>query len=62
MQFNLIAVGIKCTFCGECVNACSSGALSQIDEGLLSWDKNYCNRCGNCMDCCTENAIKMVKA
>ena len=60
MSFNLLLVGVKCTLCGDCVNACTSGALSQIDMGLLSWDKKYCTYCGECMEHCTENAIKGV--
>ena len=62
MSFNLLLIGAKCTLCGECVNACTSGALSKIDNGLLSWDKNYCKQCSKCMEDCTENAIKEVKA
>ena len=61
MQFNLLLVGAKCTWCGECADNCTSGALSMVNS-LLSWDNNYCSHCGACMENCTENAIRVVKA
>ena len=58
MDFKLILVGAKCTWCEECSNACPTGALNHVD-GLLSWDKNKCSKCETCYDVCTNNAMEV---
>ena len=39
MDINIIALGTKCDFCGECVNWCASEALQFIspEEAIIKW-------------------------
>lgn len=46
-----------CTFCGVCVKACRSGAIS-IQDGKLLLDEERCNHCGRCVKSCPMDAWK----
>lgn len=48
-----------CITCGNCINACKSGALSIEDDKLIV-DKDKCLLCGYCSAYCPEFCIKIV--
>ena len=39
MDINIVTMGIKCDYCGECVESCLPGALKFVDleEAILKW-------------------------
>lgn len=47
-----------CDFCLECVNACSTGALTY--DKCFEHDPDECANCEVCMDVCTKEAIKIL--
>lgn len=51
----------RCLHCGECVNRCSSGALSMNDQGSPVVDRNVCRPTARCVCelCCPGGAIKI---
>ena len=51
-------IGLACDLCGECVDTCSSGALS-IQEDKLHYDGEKCTYCEVCMDVCDSGAIEV---
>jgi pyruvate formate lyase activating enzyme len=48
----------RCVRCGDCVRACSNGAL-QLDE-RVSRDPNLCQRSGKCVDACSAGAQELA--
>lgn len=46
----------KCTDCGECIPACTSGALS-FRDGHLSVHEGLCRSCGACLQACPQGAL-----
>lgn len=48
-----------CTRCGDCVDACPSGALSMSVVGELSLDLEHCAYCAECEDVCPVGAITL---
>lgn len=46
----------KCVGCGECVEACPTGAHS-IENGLHIFDRGKCAACGKCEKACPGNAL-----
>ena len=53
-------VGLACDLCGECVEVCSSGALS-ITNSALKYNADNCQYCEVCCDVCPEYAIRIYK-
>lgn len=47
----------KCQACGECVDACPVGAISE-SGGKYSIDADSCVDCGTCAEECPSNAIE----
>lgn len=51
----------KCTFCMECVNTCSTGALTYESKVCFAHNAYECSYCEVCMDVCSENAIQILE-
>ena len=50
---------IKCTGCGNCVDACPQQAIT-IDNNLAIINENLCIQCSTCADVCPAGAIREV--
>ena len=50
---------INCTGCGECVEACPTGAISFPEEKKLRIDKNLCIMCESCVEACKFDALNI---
>lgn len=48
-----------CTRCGDCVDACPSGALSMTEEDGLAFEAERCAYCADCEDVCPVGAIAL---
>ncbi len=48
----------KCTGCGDCVDACPTGAVGVIDGKLVLVNPEACNYCTECEEICPSNAIR----
>ncbi len=48
-----------CTRCGDCVDACPSGALSMSAAGELAFALERCAYCADCEDVCPVGAIAL---
>ncbi len=48
----------KCTGCGLCLKACSSGAISGELKKPHSVDVSRCTRCAKCLTVCNQGAIE----
>jgi ferredoxin len=48
-----------CIGCGNCVKACTSGALS-LENGKAVLNKDKCVLCGYCSSYCRDFCIKIV--
>ncbi len=54
--------GYGCLGCGDCVNACSFGAISMNPEtGLPEVDEDKCTSCGACVKACPRHIIELRK-
>lgn len=49
----------KCVLCRQCVDVCSSSAIS-INDIIINWDSAKCTRCGGCIEACDNGAISFV--
>ncbi|MBN1344309.1 MAG: 4Fe-4S binding protein [Phycisphaerae bacterium] len=47
-----------CAQCGECVEACPHGAISQ--NGEMTIDETRCQKCGICQETCPTDAISRI--
>lgn len=56
----LMLMSNRCARCGDCVRACSFGALSQNGDGLVRADRSRCTMCGDCVEACQREAIDIV--
>ncbi|MHC1580633.1 4Fe-4S binding protein [Methanopyrus sp.] len=48
----------RCTGCGECMEACPTGALL-VAEAYLEVDESRCRACGSCARACPTGALRM---
>jgi hypothetical protein len=48
-----------CTGCGDCVNACATGAV-RVASGKASFDYSKCSGCAECIAVCTRRALKIL--
>lgn len=54
--------GYGCLGCGDCVNACSFGAISMNPETRLpEVDEDKCTSCGACVKACPRHIIELRK-
>ncbi len=54
--------GYGCLGCGDCVKACSFGAISMnADTGLPEVDEDKCTSCGACVKACPRHIIELRK-
>lgn len=49
----------KCTFCGECSNACQYHAIAVLGKSVTVFP-SLCHGCGGCSDVCPEDAIEEI--
>jgi len=47
-----------CTFCGACISACPTSALSTEGQKLIL-QADLCEYCGSCEDICPLGAIRL---
>ena len=50
----------KCDFCMECVNTCTTGALTYEDTVCFCHNSQECAYCEVCIDVCEKNAITIL--
>lgn len=48
-----------CIGCGECVQACPTGALERVEEKASLVHESACIYCRVCEDICPEGAIEL---
>ncbi len=49
----------QCLGCQSCLAACSSGAISMVDDGQFSIDQRRCESCFLCATACPSNAMRV---
>lgn len=47
----------KCVACGDCVQACPTGAHAIVD-GVHTFDRSRCIACGKCVEACLPGALE----
>ncbi|WP_366557043.1 glycyl-radical enzyme activating protein [Desulfosporosinus sp. BICA1-9] len=50
----------KCLGCGQCLEVCSSGAVTLSAEGILSYLRDKCIACGKCSKVCHTSGRELV--
>jgi pyruvate formate lyase activating enzyme len=59
-QAELLYHETRCIQCGECVEACPSGALSGEASGGIRYDRQRCQLCGACAQACLSEARQLA--
>lgn len=49
----------KCIGCGACLKACSFGALTKGDDGII-YNRDLCQRCFKCVKACPSGALTIA--
>ncbi len=49
----------RCVGCGRCIEACPNGAISRLDERVVT-DPDACTACGDCVDVCQADAREIL--
>jgi pyruvate formate lyase activating enzyme len=52
-------IGSRCIGCKTCLDACSNGALSMQDIGIVI-DRERCEGCGACAEACPTTALELM--
>ena len=52
----LLQFPANCLLCGDCVEACDSGAR-ELSDGRLAWHRDLCNLSGECARICPSEAM-----
>ncbi|MFC1755341.1 ATP-binding protein [Thermoproteota archaeon] len=56
----IIAVDTNtCTGCGDCVDACLTGALQLVNDKATLIDEKNCDCFGSCIAACKQDAIRL---
>jgi Fe-S-cluster-containing hydrogenase component 2 len=50
----------RCTGCGNCLQACPTGAIRLVD-GVATIDASLCRECQACLEACPNGAILAVE-
>lgn len=58
MKYNAKIDENKCDLCGECIELCSSNALTIKNEELI-FHSDECAYCETCVDICENQAIQI---
>ncbi len=49
----------RCTGCGDCVDACLTGALQLVDDKAKLIDEKSCDGFGSCIAACKHDVIRL---
>lgn len=50
----------RCISCGQCLEVCSSGAVTRSGDGILSFLRDNCKACGECCTVCHAGVRELV--
>lgn len=50
-----------CDQCGDCAEACPTGAILKTDAGVYWVDGEQCTLCGLCVEACPEGVMMMPR-
>jgi electron transport complex protein RnfB len=49
-----------CLGFGDCVKACTFGAMHMDDDGIPAVDEEFCTACGKCVEACPRGIIELL--
>ena len=49
----------RCTFCGECMDACPN-KVHTVKNDVHTIDRSLCQNCGKCVDACLQDALRLT--
>ncbi len=59
-NFELTIDEASCSGCGDCLERCTMGALSLVDD-IVKVNRTHCLGCGNCVSTCPTETLSMVR-